>query len=85
MFCRVRSMGLSGIEAFPVMVEVDISRGASGVTLIGLPLTPPCGNPGTGCAPPSTTPGFIFQYPAYWSIWLRRISAKPVRFMTFLS
>ena len=84
MFCRVRSMGLSGIEAFPVMVEVDISRGVPEFTLIGLP-DAAVRNPGTGCAPPSTTPGFIFQYPAYWSIWLRRISAKPVRFMTFLS
>ena len=37
MFCRVRSMGLSGIEAFPVMVEVDISRGVPEFTLIGLP------------------------------------------------
>ncbi len=37
MFCRIKSMGVSGIEAFPVHVEVDTSRGMPSFELVGLP------------------------------------------------
>ena len=37
MFCRIKSMGVSGIEAFAVYVEVDTSRGMPSFELVGLP------------------------------------------------
>lgn len=37
MFCRIKSMGVSGIEAFSVYVEVDTSRGMPSFELVGLP------------------------------------------------
>ena len=37
MFCRINSMGVSGIDAFPVAVEVDLSRGMPAVEIVGLP------------------------------------------------
>ncbi len=39
MFCRIKSMGISGIEAFSVSVEVDTSRGMPSFELVGLPDT----------------------------------------------
>lgn len=37
MFCRIHSMGVSGIDAFPVAVEVDISRSIPAFEMVGLP------------------------------------------------
>lgn len=37
MFYSVQSMGLSGIDAFPVSVEVDASRGMPSFEIVGLP------------------------------------------------
>ena len=37
MFFRINSMGVSGIDAFPVTVEVDASRGMPGIEIVGLP------------------------------------------------
>ncbi len=37
MFCKVLSMGLSGIEGYPVTVEVDCRRGMPSFELVGLP------------------------------------------------
>ena len=37
MLARIRSYGLSGIEAFPVEVEVDVTPGIPKVILVGLP------------------------------------------------
>ncbi len=37
MFARLYSMGLYGIEAFPVEVEVDVSRGLPCFDMVGLP------------------------------------------------
>lgn len=37
LFCRINSMGVSGIDAFPVAVEVDISRSIPAFELVGLP------------------------------------------------
>lgn len=37
MLCKSLSFYLLGLEAFPVEVEVDLSRGLPGVTIVGLP------------------------------------------------
>ena len=37
MFCSVQSMGLSGIESYPVTVEVDCRRGLPRFDIVGLP------------------------------------------------
>ena len=37
MFARVRSMGLLGIDGFPIEVEADISQGLPGFDVVGLP------------------------------------------------
>ncbi|MEK6727443.1 MAG: YifB family Mg chelatase-like AAA ATPase [Candidatus Omnitrophota bacterium] len=37
MLAKVYSFGLSGIEAYPIEIEVDISNGLPAVTLVGLP------------------------------------------------
>ena len=37
MLARVRSAAVFGIEAFPVSIEVDISFGLPGLTIVGLP------------------------------------------------
>lgn len=37
MFVRVLSFTVLGIEAFPVDIEVDFSRGLPGITIVGLP------------------------------------------------
>ena len=37
MFARLFSMGLYGVEAFPVEVEVDVSRGMPCFDMVGLP------------------------------------------------
>ena len=37
MFCSVRSMGISGIESYPVTVEVDCRRGLPRFDIVGLP------------------------------------------------
>ena len=39
MFCSVQSMGLSGIESYPVTVEVDCRRGLPRFDIVGLPDT----------------------------------------------
>ena len=39
MFCSVQSMGLSGIESYPVTVEVDCRRGLPRFEIVGLPDT----------------------------------------------
>ncbi len=39
MFAKIHSMGLYGMEAFPVEVEVDVSKGLPGFDLVGLPDT----------------------------------------------
>jgi magnesium chelatase family protein len=36
MLSKVLSFGLLGIEAYPVEIEVDVSRGLPAVTLVGL-------------------------------------------------
>src|SRR4028119_832984 len=35
--CRVRSLSLFGIDALPVEVEVDVSAGLPGFSIVGLP------------------------------------------------
>ena len=35
--CRVRSLALSGIDALPVEVEVDVGAGLPGFSIVGLP------------------------------------------------
>ena len=35
--CRARSLSLFGIEALPVEVEVDVSSGLPGFSIVGLP------------------------------------------------
>jgi Subunit ChlI of Mg-chelatase len=35
--CRARSLSLFGIDAFPVEVEVDVSPGLPGFSIVGLP------------------------------------------------
>ena len=35
--CRVRSLSLSGIDALPVEVEVDVGAGLPGFSIVGLP------------------------------------------------
>ena len=37
MLSQVKSMAVSGIDAQQVLVEVDISNGQPGVTIVGLP------------------------------------------------
>ena len=37
MFCSIQSMGLSGIESYPVTVEVDCRRGLPRFDIVGLP------------------------------------------------
>ena len=37
MFCSVQSMGLAGIESYPVTVEVDFRRGLPRFDIVGLP------------------------------------------------
>lgn len=37
MLAKTHSYGLSGLEAFPIEVEVDISRGLPAITIVGLP------------------------------------------------
>ena len=37
--CRVKSLGLLGIEAVPVEVEVDVGAGLPGFSIVGLPDT----------------------------------------------
>ena len=39
MFCSVQSMGLNGIESYPVTVEVDYRRGLPRFDIVGLPDT----------------------------------------------
>src|SRR3989338_4198820 len=39
MLSKVFSFGLLGIEAYPIEIEVDISRGLPAVTLVGLAVT----------------------------------------------
>ena len=39
MFCSVQSMGLAGIESYPVTVEVDFRRGLPRFDIVGLPDT----------------------------------------------
>ena len=36
MLAKVFSFGLLGIEAYPIEIEIDISRGLPAVTLVGL-------------------------------------------------
>jgi magnesium chelatase family protein len=36
MLARVLSFGLVGIEAYPIEIEVDVSRGLPALTLVGL-------------------------------------------------
>jgi magnesium chelatase family protein len=38
--CRVRSLSLFGIDALPVEVEVDVSAGSPGFSIVGLPGAP---------------------------------------------
>ncbi len=35
--CRARSLSLFGIDALPVEVEVDVSSGLPGFSIVGLP------------------------------------------------
>ena len=37
MLAKVLSFGLHGIEAYPVEIEVDVSRGLPALNLVGLP------------------------------------------------
>ena len=37
MFCSIQSMGLCGIESYPVTVEVDCRRGMPRFDIVGLP------------------------------------------------
>ena len=37
MFAKIRSFGILGLDAYPVMVEVDVSRGLPATTIVGLP------------------------------------------------
>ena len=37
MFARVNSLGLLGIDGFPIKVEADISQGLPGFDVVGLP------------------------------------------------
>ena len=37
MFAKVSSLGLFGLNAFPVDVEIDISRGSPQFDIVGLP------------------------------------------------
>ncbi|MBQ8751533.1 MAG: YifB family Mg chelatase-like AAA ATPase [Clostridia bacterium] len=39
MFARVNSMGLAGVDGFPVTVEADLSQGLPGFDVVGLPGT----------------------------------------------
>ena len=39
MLARINSFGLSGIEGFPVSVEIDIGNGLPGIEIVGLPDT----------------------------------------------
>ena len=39
MFARVHSMGLMGVDGFPVTVEADLSQGLPGFDVVGLPGT----------------------------------------------
>ncbi len=36
MFCRIHSGGINGISGFLIMVEVDISNGLPGYTMVGM-------------------------------------------------
>ena len=37
MLAKVRSFGILGLDAYPVVIEVDVSRGLPAVTIVGLP------------------------------------------------
>ncbi len=37
MLAKVRSFGILGLDAYPVTIEVDVSRGLPAVTIVGLP------------------------------------------------
>lgn len=37
MLAKVRSFGILGLEAYPVMIEVDVGRGLPSITIVGLP------------------------------------------------
>src|ERR1700689_1101964 len=37
MLARISSFGLSGLEAYPVAIEIDISPGLPNITVVGLP------------------------------------------------
>src|SRR4028118_128556 len=53
--CRVRSLSLFGIDALPVEVEVDVSAGLPGFSIVGLPDAAAVGAVGGGGA---GLPGF---------------------------
>lgn len=37
MLAKVRSFGILGLDAYPVVIEVDVSRGLPAITIVGLP------------------------------------------------
>lgn len=37
MFAKIRSFGILGLDAYPVTIEVDVSRGLPATTIVGLP------------------------------------------------
>ena len=37
MYTQIHSMGFHGMEAFPVLVEADLSGGLPGFEIVGLP------------------------------------------------
>ena len=36
MFCRVKSVGLTGMNAYPVDVEIELSRGIERFDIVGM-------------------------------------------------
>ena len=37
MFAQVHSFGLLGLDAYPISIEVDVTGGLPGVSIVGLP------------------------------------------------